>query len=97
MTSTTDELLQAGGGKVLRKRKVAKTTKKPRCPKPKKCPPTPKKAVASGTSAWKRTAAKAMYAGEMRSVWVNKVDGERAVRRVKTAPNGTKKYLYRRI
>ena len=53
--------------------------------------------ASDGKCEWRRTAQQAMYAGEMRTVWKHKVSGEYAVRRMKVAPSGAKKYFFRRI
>jgi hypothetical protein len=53
--------------------------------------------ASDGKCEWRRTAQQAMYAGDMRTVWKNKVSGEYAVRRMKVAPSGAKKYFFRRI
>jgi hypothetical protein len=94
--SSSDTMVVGGAHAVIKRRKLPKK-KRAACAAPKKKKTTttagPKKKVCD----WKLTTRETVYAGASRKVWVNKLTGDYAVRRVKTGADGSKTYFYRKI
>jgi hypothetical protein len=102
--SSSDTMVVGGAHAVIKRRKLPKKTRAA-CAAPKKkraacVVPKKKKKAATGPKKvcdWKLTTRETVYAGAPRKVWVNKLTGDYAVRRVKTAADGSKTYFYRKI